>query len=209
MSIPSSSIGAVPPRQELPWGATPAPACAGVVVAADGPVYTVRSGGLERIARRAASCLLEPAMGDTVACLMIAPDELWLLAVLQREEGTPHRLRSDVPLALQAPELRFETERFALRAARAEVAAEEAELMGRQLRAVATTVKLVGSVLHSVFDRVTHFSKHHLRTTQGVDRVQATHLECEAQQLLRLSAEHALINGEKLVKARGGQIHFG
>jgi hypothetical protein len=209
MSTDSSSIAGAPPRQGLPWNATPAPACAGVIVAAAGPLFTVRSGGLERVAHRAASCLLEPVVGDTVACLLIAPDELWVLAVLQREDGAPHRLRCEAPLEVQAPELRFESERFTLRTAKAEVVAEEAELMGRQLRAVATTVKLVGSALHSVFDRVTHFSRHHLRTTQGVDRVQATHLECEAEQLLQLSAEHALINGEKLVKARGGQIHFG
>jgi hypothetical protein len=74
---------------------------------------------------------------------------------------------------------------------------------------IGATMKLIGSLFSTVFDRATHFSKHHLRTTDGVDRVQATHIEQDAGQLLRLSGEHALINGEKLVKTRGGQIHFG
>ena len=74
---------------------------------------------------------------------------------------------------------------------------------------VGSGIKIVGSALSSVMDRVQHFSRHYLRTTDGVDRVSATHIECEARQLLRLEGEHALINGEKLVKARGAQIHFG
>ena len=75
--------------------------------------------------------------------------------------------------------------------------------------AVTQAVKLVGSVLSTVFERVTHFSRNHLRTTDGIDRVQATHVECEAEQLARISGQHLLLNGQNLVKARGGQIHFG
>jgi hypothetical protein len=39
--------------------------------------------------------------------------------------------------------------------------------------------------------------------------VSATHVEVQAQQLMRLEGEHALVNGRELVKARGAQIHFG
>jgi hypothetical protein len=205
----SSSIAGQPARRGLPGGATPAQSCVGLVTGVTGRSFCIRSGGLEAAGRRAASCLLEPVAGDTVACLLVAPDELWVVAVLQREEGAAHLLRSEAPLKVEAPALSFETTRFELRAARAEMVAGEAEFSGSRLRVVAGAIKLVGAALNSVFDRVTHFSKHHLRTTQGIDRVQATHLEIEADQLLRLSGEHALINGDKLVKTRGGQIHFG
>jgi len=56
---------------------------------------------------------------------------------------------------------------------------------------------------------VQHFSRHYLRTTDGIDRVAATHVECEAKQLMRIEGEHTLVNGRELVKARGAQIHFG
>jgi len=198
--------------------ATPAQSCVGLITGSDAQGFSVASGGLRARGRRAASCLLEPAAGDTVACLLVAPDEVWVLAVLQREEGVANVLscHGDTrfaveggALSLAAQTLSLEAAAFSLKTDKASVCAEDAELMGRNLRVIGTAIKLVGAVLSTVFDRVTHFSRHHLRTTEGIDRVQATHVECEAQQLLRLSGEHALVNGEKLVKARGGQIHFG
>lgn len=188
---------------------TPAQSCVGVVSAVDAQGFDITSGALQARGRRAASCLLAPAVGDTVACLLVAPDEVWVLAVLQREEGTAHVLHCDGPLTVSAPALTLDTAAFALRAGTASVDADEAELTGRNLRVVGSTLKLVGSVLSTVFDRVHHFSRHHLRTTEGVDRVQATHIECEAQQLARVSGQHLLLNGQDLVKARGSQIHFG
>ena len=101
------------------------------------------------------------------------------------------------------------SDQLEVRAREARVALDSAELTGRHLSVVGSVVKLVGSVLSTVMDRVSHYSRHHVRTTEGTDRVAATHVECEARQLLRLSGEHTLVNGEKLVKTRGGQIHFG
>jgi hypothetical protein len=188
---------------------TPATHCVGIVTACDAEALTVTSGALVAKGRRAASCLLVPAPGDSVACLLVAPDELWVLAVLQREDGVPYVLGGIGPMRIEAQALGLECDRFSLNTRRADIASDETQFVGREMRLVGAVMKLTGSLLSTVFDRVTHFSKNHLRTTQGVDRVQATHLEQEAQQLLRLSGEHALINGEKLVKARGGQIHFG
>ena len=70
-------------------GATRAPSpsmaqfCVGVVAQRDGiGGLRVRSGGAILHARRAASCLLEPAPGDSVACLQCDPGEAWVTAVL-------------------------------------------------------------------------------------------------------------------------------
>ena len=203
---PIAAIRRTRPRADRP---IPAQNCVGLITACDDGGFTVRSGDLQARGRRALSCLLEPALGDTVACLLVAPDEVWLTAVLQREEGTAHVLRSAAPLTLAAPGLTLETSAFALRAERVTVSATDAELVGKNLHVIGTAVKLVGSVLSTVFERVTHFSRNHLRTTDGIDRVQATHVECEAEQLARISGQHLLLNGQNLVKARGGQIHFG
>ena len=204
------------PARPLP--PTPAQTCVGVVVDADADGFTVRSGAVRARGRRAASCLLEPAAGDTVACLQVAPDELWVLAVLQREEGVPNVLRCRGATRLQvdagaltvtAPALALRTESFSLDARESKVVSDHAQLLVNKLHVIGSTVKLIGSALSTVFDRVTHFSKSHLRTTEGLDRVQATHVECEAEQLARVSSQHLLLNGQSLIKARGGQIHFG
>jgi hypothetical protein len=113
------------------------------------------------------------------------------------------------PLELQADTLTMRAQRLQAEAEQAAVTLEQADLMARRLNIVAATVRSVGALWSSVFDRVQHFSQQYQRTTEGLDRVEATQLQCEASQLLQLHGEHTLINGEKLVKARGAQIHFG
>lgn len=211
------------PRQPLAGSAvttpgTPAEWCVGVVADAKDQLYTVTSGKLCAPASCAASCLLEPVKGDSVACLRVAPDEFWILAVLQREQTTEHVLRCQGDtrllvqggaLTLDARETRIHGDGLNISVQHAKLATDSADVIGRQLRLIGGTVKVIGSVLSTVMDRVTHFSKHYLRTTDGVDRVSATHIECEASQLLRMQGEHTLVNATKLIKARGSQIHFG
>ncbi|MGJ7525830.1 DUF3540 domain-containing protein [Variovorax sp. GB1P17] len=205
-------------QQQQPQQAIAAGWCVGTVSACDAEGFTVLSGTLHRTGRRAASCLLEPRVGDSVACMEVAPKELWILAVLQREGSQAHVLRlsgdtrvqvDDGALTFAAPRLALHGDQLEVRAREGRMAVESAELVGRHLRVVGSVIKLVGSVLSTVMDRVNHYSRHYVRTTDGTDRVAATHVECEARQLLRLSGEHTLVNGEKLVKTRGGQIHFG
>lgn len=177
-----------------------------------GERYLLRSGAAGTVrARCAASCLLVPAVGDTVALLRIAPDELWIVAVLERSgaAGQVVRFHGDTRIEVKNGALHLDADELHAKSSRVSVLADSAELSAGKLRLVGTAINVVGSALSSFFDRVSHFSRFHLRTTEGIDRVQATHLEYEASQLLRMQAEHTLINGEKLVKARGGQIHFG
>jgi hypothetical protein len=209
------AASAVPPPQPQPIAAS---WCVGSISACDPKGFEVLSGAMRCIGRRAVSCLLEPREGDSVACMQVAPGELWILAVLQREGEGANLLRlpgetrvqlDEGTLTLAAPRLALHGEQLEVRAQEGRIAMDSAELVGRQLRVVGGVMKLVGSVLSTVMDRVNHYSRHYVRTTDGTDRVAATHVECEAQQLLRLSGEHTLVNGEKLIKARGGQIHFG
>lgn len=178
----------------------------------------VLSGAQKLKASRAASCLLEPASGDSVACLRVAPNEVWIMSILQREEGVANVVNcagdmriaaAGGTLALDAARVGIKSDDFDLSTGNAAVAVDTGDVVGRQLRVVGSSLKIVGSVLSSVLDRVQHFSKSYLRTTEGIDRVSATHVEIEAQQLMRLEGEHALINGRELIKARGAQIHFG
>ena len=192
--------------------------CVGVVQPLlDGRLSVCTSGARLR-AKTATSCLLQPHAGDTVACLKIAPDEVWIMSILQREEGVANVLLCEGDttlkvgngkLLMNAAELELASDRLKVVTHNAQIVAENTELVGKKLQVIATTTKIVGSVLSTVMNSVNHFSKHYLRTTEGVDRVTATHIECEAKQLMRLDGEHTIVTGAKLVKARGAQIHFG
>ncbi|PIF76409.1 uncharacterized protein DUF3540 [Variovorax sp. 54] len=216
MTHSSNSTATVPRKRTVDLGGVPAGPmlaqhCVGLVVASDDGGFTIASGSQRVRGRRAVSCLLEPCMGDTVAGLLVAPDELWVVAVLQREDDVENVLRCQGPtrLEVEGGALTLAAEHFALRAQTARVAVDDTQWVGQKLHFIGSTIKLVGSVFSTVFERVAHFSKSHVRTTEGIDRVQATHLECEAEQLARISGQHLLLNGQDLVKARGGQIHFG
>lgn len=192
--------------------------CVGIVTAVVGDQFTISSGSLTGPGRRAVSCLLEPTVGDTVAALIVAPGQLWITAVLEREEGTAHILRLNGPICIDTGQaaltiasgsVSLKTAAFVLSTQRAEVHSDEALLTGREFKVIGNTVKLVGAVLNTVFDRVMHYSRQHWRKTEGIDRVSGAYIEIEAQQVLRQKGEHVFVNGEKMVKTTGSQIHFG
>ncbi len=169
--------------------------------------------------RTAESCLLSPVAGDTVLCFGSAPGGIWVLSVLARCAGAQERVlrcKGDTRLvveggrlALEADDLHMKSQRLGVRAAAAALSLDSTEFVGERVRVVAGTLKLVGSLLSTVMERVNHFSQNYLRTTRGMDRVNAAHIECDASELLHLRGDHTLINGAKLVKTRGAQIHFG
>ena len=198
-----------PPAWEAGHQITAAQQGVGLLVGRSDDQWQIRSGAALLKARRAASCLLQPAVGDTVSFCLVAPEEAWITAILQREDAPEHVISADRPLRVEAPELTLRSERMHLQADDTELVADRLHLVSQELNVFGATLKMVGQVLSSVFDRVTHHAQHHLRHTEAVDRVQAGHVELQAKQTVRLSSEHTLIDGHQLVKARGGQIHFG
>ena len=192
--------------------------CVGIVSSCTDAAFTVDSGGVMLRGRRAVSCLLEPVVGDTVACVNVAPDEVWIVAVLMREEGAAHRLhlQGDTELDIGKGALRFtadtieaRSDAHTIRTRVLDVTSDEVQVVARDATLFGGALKVVGSVLDTVADRISQFSKHYLRTTEGTARVQAQVLEHQSSQLLHQSSENVVINGSRLVKARGGQIHFG
>lgn len=183
----------------------------GTVTGLDGERVAISSAGWTANARTATSCLLQVMPGDTVLCLRVAPSELWVLQVLQREEGVENVIRCPAGSRIEAADgkLGLTADTLLISAGEMRIAAEVAEITGQQVRLIGQSVKLVGRVFHSVFERMSQFSRHYLRTTEGLDRVQAEQLDFRAKQLARLAGEHTLLEGEKLVKTRGSQIHFG
>jgi hypothetical protein len=180
--------------------------------------YSINSGAWSAKALVAASCLLQPRNGDSVACLKIAPDQVWIMSILSREEGGANVLHfaGDTQLKVSTGNLNFDAQAIAMRSAHfaldaksAQLATDSADIVGRQFRITAGLLKVVGSTISTVMERIQQYSKSYTRNTDGTDQVTANHVRMEARQLMQLDAEHTLVSGENLVKARSAQIHFG
>jgi Protein of unknown function (DUF3540) len=180
--------------------------------------WCITSGGLQASAKVAASCLLQPSAGDSVACLKVAPAQVWIMSILSREEGVMNVLHckgetrlqvTQGSLDIQAQTLSMQSQHLQVAAQSAEVVMESAHIAGKQFKLTAGLIKVIGSTLSTVMERIQQYSKNYTRHTDGSDLVNAKHMQMQARQLMQLDAEHTLISGERLVKARSAQIHFG
>ncbi|KQW59238.1 DUF3540 domain-containing protein [Variovorax sp. Root411] len=161
-------------------------------------------------ARQAFSCLVALQTGDGVAALVDDQQQWWVMAVLERSGAQDMQLQSQGSLELNAERVGVNArDTLSLAAPQVRLSCEQADAMGERLNLVGSAVKAIGATLSTLFDRVQHHSQQHMRSTEGLDRTQAGHMELQARQLLQIHSEHALIDGEKLVKARGAQIHLG
>jgi Protein of unknown function (DUF3540) len=190
----------------------------GHVIADKDSSIRVKSGDLCVLARRAAGCLVEPEHGDAVACIKVAPTEVWIISVLSRESSRATVLSvhgdteikvNEGKLSMTSDSISMTTQRLTALAKQARIGVDSVNLVSDELMITSRSVKFVTSLLSTVAQRMTQFCKSYLRTTDGMDRVTANHVEVQAKQLMRLDAEHTLVTGKQLVKARGAQIHFG
>jgi len=167
--------------------------------------------GVQEIsARQAFSCLVAVQAGDIVAGLLDEQRQCWVMAVLERNGAQDVVLQSQGKLELSAPTISANArEVLHMAAPQVRLSCEQADAVGERLNLVGGTVKAIGAALSTLFDRVHHHSKQYMRSTDGLDRTQAGHMELQARQLLQIHGEHTLVEGEQLVKARGAQIHFG
>lgn len=204
------------PQAIADWPGEIAPAALAVTFVAevlacdDDGGCTLHAGGRSCQARRAPSCLLEPRAGDRVACWRVAAGDeaaqTFVVAVLERSRGAaPARLsvEGDVEWAAPSGSLRL------VARDRIGLVAQAIDSISSVFAATVGELKLVGAMFSTVFDRETHHAQHHSRSVDGVDRLDAEVVDHQARTLMRLHAENVLADGERLVKVRGTQIHFG
>lgn len=196
----------------------------GVVCAEADGAWVVNADTGSFRARLAASCLLQPQVGDTVWCCGVVCDaapagaagdgqaaRYWITQVLERAEaaGARVQLPADATLASADGRLALQADELQVRSGRLSLLTEQASVIGGAWEAVLGAVQLTGQTLRSVFDRVTHTSQQHRRVTTGIDAVHADVLELQANQLASVHGEHVLVQGERLIKSRAAQIHMG
>ncbi len=183
----------------------------------------------EVAATRAASCLVEPVIGDLVWMVRDSAHDpsAYILAVLVQPGSQSTILSVDGDLELRAPRGRVQVQaergvalrtpgRIHLTAGDLTAQAKTSRLSFGEVTAVAETVfaslrrvTRVGAILDLFIDTVTQHSRHSVRTITGVDHTQAGTLDYEAKGDVHIRGQRTLINGEQLIKMDGDQIHLG
>ncbi len=201
----------------------------GEVLACSEPdLFQVRTALGEVCARRALSCLVQPEIGDRVLVAEAAPDEPFLIAVLERRGAAPLHLAlpgetrisvgqgaglsleidgrlglgSSTRIETDAPELVLRADAVTLVCRRLQAVAREALASLRHTRLIANLVEATTERLHLCAERSQ-------RTVKGLDQVRAGNLDVRAEQVLNLQGENILAGAKKLVKLDGEQIHVG
>jgi hypothetical protein len=215
--VPSGSPASRSSSESLQGRAT-------VVAIDDGGRLRLDVGGTAP-AKRAASCLLEPGVGDEV--WFVGPrDDRFVIAVLERAPGAgASKLRLDgdasidvggrLSVASEQLDLRsdgqlgIEGDELVVRARTGRAFVHDCAVVARELLTHATKSTLVGTVVETIADLVRSHSRASVRVVDEIDQLQAGNIEHRASSVAELAGEHTLINGSRLVKADAAQIHLG
>lgn len=193
----------------------------GEVVAIDAELVTVRTALAEVTARRAASCLLEPAAGDRVLLATEERGDAYILAVLEQRDPETSRIsvegnltlrsiRGKVSVAAQEGVELVSSAAVRIMASAVEVQAVEAlSILSGAVKGELGKVKMYAATLDSFFERVSLHAKRSLRTIEEMDQVQARHIDYAASGNAHLRGDNALISAHELVKLNGEQVHIG
>lgn len=210
-----------------PLPIAPYQAIATVIDAAPEGAWIVDDGRQHRTIQRAASCPLEPAVGDRVWVVGEAAGSLYAIAVLERARpsepatlafpgdvaitaGGHLTLHAKAGLDLVTPATTtVSADELDVRARKGRAAIEELSLFARSVFASLAKLTHVGRVLELLVDRVTQRSQHSMRSIEGLDHTSAQTLDYRAERTANIRAEHAIVDGKELVKLDGGQIHLG
>ena len=193
----------------------------GEVTSMEGDRVTVRTALAEIAARRAASCLLAPAVGDRVLLATEEQGDAFVLAVLeQRDPGaatvsvegdlTLKSLHGKVTVAAQDGIDLVTGGAARIAASVVEVSALEAlSVVSGAVRAELEKVKVYATTLDSFFERVSLRARRSFRTVEELDQVKAGTIDYAARGNAHLRGENALVTADDLVKINAEQIHVG
>lgn len=206
----------------------------GTVLRVEGRIFVVGTERGEVRSQRAVSCLVEPLVHDfvLVAAFPPAKGQLgrdahgYVLAVLEREskdvslgcdgnmdvtlrEGR-FRVVSKEGVALVSPkEVQVVSESVSIHASTAKLVAREIVAVGASVLGELVDVKLRGTILDKVFDRVSERVQRSFRRVEELDQLRAKQIDHLADETLSLRSASAVVTAEDLVKIDGEQIHFG
>ena len=178
-------------------------------------------------AKVAASCLLEPEIGDTVLVSVSACGGIsYILAILAKPEhrGGSLRLPGGAAIACEQGALHLDAASIQLAATtRVGIAAPELELSALEgrfrfhhlaqwlntLETQADAVRLVARSFHSTLERLVQKTRDSFRWTERLDESRAGRMRQSVKGRYHLNAEAASILAKKQVKIDGDKIDLG
>jgi len=200
----------------------------GQVLMLEGPRAVVRTkSGSTTTARRAASCLLAPEVGDRVLVATTEDGQGWVVAVLERgatREATID-LEGDVAVRVTNGKLRLVAQEgidlltgkdvsvtsgtFRLTAAVGTVVVDQLAYLGRAASAEVAKLKLWATSFDSVLERLSSKVKRSYRTVEELEQLRAERIDWAARKNLSLRGENTLLTAKSLAKMDAEQIHIG
>ncbi|WP_398493696.1 DUF3540 domain-containing protein [Variovorax sp.] len=183
-----------------------------VLQALPGDAFLVeaQAGGERWHCPRAASCLLQPSVGDTVLVAGPRRDQAYLIAVITQADPAQARLAVDGVLTLQAgTRLELTAPELDLQARKARLEIGEMDYRGGEVRITTLVARFVGRTCETVLDRLSVLTRSSFRLTEEVEQVRAGQIDYQAEETLRLHAKNTLVSSKGLVKVDAEQIHMG
>ncbi len=186
----------------------------------------VRSSLGEVEVRRAASCLIEPEMGNEV--LVVHHERgSHVLAVLERDEQSPARIIADGDLEIASPvghvsmsgrdginlltpgEVVIAAETATVTAKKGEMMIDALTFLGNRFTAQIERVKTVSQSVESIAERWVQRVDRAYRFIAQSESTRAGYIEIQARTAFHVKAETTLVNSQGLTKIDGSQIHVG
>jgi Protein of unknown function (DUF3540) len=199
----------------------------GEVLSITGQTIAVRSSVADVRAKRAASCLLAPGVGDRVLVVFEENGDAFVLAVLERKSTDAATLDTDGDLAIRAQSgkvtiaaqegvdvvspspVRIVAGELSITAALGQLRVEALDVLGRTVKAEFGKVKVLANSIDSILERYTQRARLSKRTIEELDQVHAGHIDYAAAGNAHLRGENAIVSAEDLVKMNAEQIHIG
>jgi len=199
----------------------------GTVVAIEGESIRVEVSDDVIVTRKAASCLLAPAVGDAVLVVLLESGSAYVLAVLEREAETTSRIVLDGEAAIEAPtgkvrivaregvdvvteqEISLIGGRATIHAPETAISSERLAIFSNAVQAEVGVVKVVAEALDSIADRIFQKAKRVYRVVTEQDHLRAESIDHVAKGTMTMRAENTIMTAKELVKVDSEQIHLG
>jgi hypothetical protein len=178
----------------------------------DGSCIIENQGGNERWqCPRAASCLLQPGVGDTVLVAGPQRESLYLIAVITQADASRSRIVTEGDLTISSRQgcISMQAPTLNLQARKAQVDIAAMDYRGAEVRVTTLVARFVGRTLETVLDRLSVLTRSSFRLTEEVEQVRAGQIDMQATETLRMHAKNTLVTSKALVKIDAEQIHMG
>lgn len=197
----------------------------GVVKKQDDQAFVVECDGHEWTCRRAASCLLQPQVNDTVLISGPERERVYLIAVIEQAQQSEATVSVPGALNISADSvninstaamqlhggtaLDLNTEQLKLSAKKGQCVVDEMHYVGREVKTTVGMMRVIGKVYESIMDRLSFMSRTSFKITEEVEHMRAGTIDYQAEQSARLHSKYTMVTAKDLVKVDGKQIHMG